>query len=57
MTTLTVFNARNPDGKRLLVTSDAKDIITRLREFDVVFERWNASKPLSAGADQAAISR
>lgn len=55
MTTLTVFRAKNPDGKRLLATNDAKDIATRLREFDVTFERWNASKPLSAGADQAAV--
>jgi 1,2-dihydroxy-3-keto-5-methylthiopentene dioxygenase len=55
MTTLTVFRAANPDGRRLLHTSAEDEIRTRLHEFGVAFERWAAAIPLNPGADQEAV--
>ena len=55
MTTLTVFRAHEPDGRRLLHSSGEAEIRFRLKEFDVAFERWAADQPLGASADQTAV--
>lgn len=39
----------------LVVARDVDRIADELAKIGVVFERWNASVPLSAGADQAAV--
>ncbi|HAH09715.1 MAG TPA: cupin [Alphaproteobacteria bacterium] len=52
MTTLSIFRAHEPDGKRLLHVSDTAEIMKRVQEFDVTFERWEAGIALSEGAGQ-----
>ena len=42
-------------SERLVTATDADRIAEELAKIGVVFERWNASVPLSAGADQAAV--
>ena len=54
MTTLTVFDLEKgfqPQGR----TTDQAEILKALVPFDVRFERWEASRPLPAGAGQEAI--
>jgi 1,2-dihydroxy-3-keto-5-methylthiopentene dioxygenase len=52
MTSLSIFRAQDPDGRRLKTSNNEADIRKDLREFDVVFERWAAGIPLAAGAGQ-----
>lgn len=54
MTTLTIFKD-NDSAKPLAQYTDFESIRDQLATIGVEFERWDASKPLSAAADQAEV--
>lgn len=54
MSRLTVFDDTRPD-QVLSVTDRLEDIAATLAGIGVTFERWAASEPLAADADEAAV--
>ena len=54
MTVLTIFDLTK-GGAPKAATRDEREILKALIPFDVRYERWEASKPLPPGADQAAV--
>ena len=49
MSRLRIFNENDP-GQTLLVSHDGQVIAAELEKIGVAFERWQASKPIAAGA-------